>query len=295
MVGVSGRSGRGYRALDFTVIVVATVFVVLLTGGAGFLLRDFGRQVLTRDVGTIAGHLQSGQDAELDRLRSDLKRLTAETDATLTAVKASQGELDRLIHQSRVALDRDLNERQGLESELARLRAETTPTAASANGQSPPAPATLARMERGNETLAELYGRLARLEASVAALTNPILLPGEPYQVPAEFLPEALRWENWKDVGEAAFALGDYANRSRIHLDRSIATTVGQGITQVRVALTRSVYPNLGPAPSADQRKVLRAGLGELATTFAALRETLETRYQAADTDDHDRHMVVRR
>ena len=38
-------------------------------------------------------------------------------------------------------------------------------------------------------------------------MTNPILLPGEPYAPPAEFLPEALIWENWNEVGERAFSL----------------------------------------------------------------------------------------
>jgi len=263
-------------------VVVGVAILGLVAGGGAWLLRDFGRNLLTRDVTTVAGALRSGQDADVERARTELGALSADYKTGLDEVRARRAELDALLAQAREAVARDADARRLAEEEQRRVETErgalrvSAPAAVGGAGNAA-GPAS----DREAEALTELYRRLARLEASLSALTNPVLLPGEPFAVPDEFLPEALRWENWKEVGEAAFNLGDYANGARILLESRTAEAVGGCITTVRAALTRSVYPNLGHAPSKDQLATLRRGLGELAKAIPDLRRTLEGRYRA--------------
>ena len=122
---------------------------------------------------------------------------------------------------------------------------------------------------------AELYVRLARLEAAVAAVTNPILLPGEPYAPPAEFLADALAWENWKDVGERAFAFADHVNTQQLYLTEPTRQEVVAFVRALRGLLTRSVYPNLRPDPSPAELQALRAALDQLAAELPRVRARL--------------------
>jgi hypothetical protein len=137
---------------------------------------------------------------------------------------------------------------------------------------------------RRPEVSADLYARLARLEAALAAVTNPILLPGEAYAPPAEFLPEALIWENWNEVGERAFSLADAYSAQRLHLSRQTRDEVDVFVTTLRILLTRSVYPNLQLEPDAAQQTALRAALDEIATELPKVRQTLEWEYQEGRT-----------
>ena len=130
------------------------------------------------------------------------------------------------------------------------------------------------------EVTAELYARLARLEAALAAVTNPILLPGEPYGPPEEFLPEALVWENWNEVGERAFSLADAHSAQRLHLSEETRGEVDLFVTTLRTLLTRSVYPNLQPEPDATQQAALRVALEEIATELLKVRQKLEWEYR---------------
>ncbi len=130
------------------------------------------------------------------------------------------------------------------------------------------------------EVTAELYARLARLEAALAAVTNPILLPGEPYAPPQEFLPEALVWENWNEVGERAFALADAYSAQRLHLSEEARDEVDTFVTTLRTLLTRSVYPNLQPEPDATQQAALRTALEEIAAELLKVRQKLEWEYR---------------
>ncbi len=123
---------------------------------------------------------------------------------------------------------------------------------------------------------AELYAMLARLEAAIAAVTNPVLLPGEPYAPPVDFLPEALVWDNWKEVGERAFDFADLYSARRLYLSEATRTQAGEFISGLRTLLTESIYPNLRPNASPAQRDRLRQALGEVATRFPEVRVCIE-------------------
>lgn len=134
--------------------------------------------------------------------------------------------------------------------------------------------------ERRLDVVADLYARLARLESAVAQVTNPILLPGEAYAPPTEFLADALAWENWKDVGERAFALADCFSAQRLLLTDGTRAEVAAFVTTLRGVLTRSVYPNLVPDPTPQQTEALRGALTALAAELPRARRALETEFQ---------------
>jgi hypothetical protein len=158
---------------------------------------------------------------------------------------------------------------------LERLRADllATMTRAAADGSSRSG-------SRRPDVSADLYARLARLEAALAAVTNPILLPGEAYSPPAEFLPEALVWENWNEVGERAFSLADAYSAQRLFLSEETRGEIEVFVTTLRALLTRSVYPNLQPEPDAAQQAALRSALEEIAGEFPKVRQRLEREYR---------------
>ncbi len=135
--------------------------------------------------------------------------------------------------------------------------------------------------DRGLEVSADLYARLARLEAALSTVTNPILLPGETYAPPTEFLPEAYVWENWNEVGERVFALADAFSAQRLHLSAQTRADVGAFVTTLRTLLTRSVYPNLQPDLDPTRQTVLRMALAEIAVELPKVRAILEREYQA--------------
>lgn len=170
------------------------------------------------------------------------------------------------------------------EAALERLRAELAAGMAARAGEASEREERLARLrfgERRAEAAAELYARLARLEAAVAAVTNPILLPGEPYAPPPEFLADALAWENWKDVGERAFAFADQVNTQRLLLGTPVRDELAAFVTELRGVLTRSVYPNLRPDATPEQLAALRAALDRIAEEVPRVRESLAREYRA--------------
>ncbi|MDP9356757.1 MAG: hypothetical protein M3Q71_06595 [Chloroflexota bacterium] len=260
--------------MDVTTVVVTLIIVLGLGGGGAFLLRDFGRQILSRDATGLTEALWAREDAELERLRGELRAVVAEAEGQLGRLRQRGAELEALVAGGR--------ERLALAEQAA------TQALALAAGRAQPEPAPLktrngagaALLERRAEVLTELYGRLARVEAALAALTNPILLPGEPYTVPDAFLPEALKWENWKEVGDSAFALGGYFNQHRLQLDAATGAAVGACVTTLRTALTQFVYPNLQPNPTPEQAETLRAGLQQIAATLPTTRGCLEACYR---------------
>lgn len=136
--------------------------------------------------------------------------------------------------------------------------------------------------DRRAEIISELYARLARLETALSAVTNPVLLPGEPYTPPAEFLTEALIWENWNEVGERAFALADAYSAQRVYLTEKTREELGAFVTALRVTLTRSIYPNLHADADVSQQAALRAALEQVALELPRARKALDTEYHAA-------------
>ena len=137
---------------------------------------------------------------------------------------------------------------------------------------------------RRMDVSAELYAQLARLEAALATVTNPILLPGEPYSPPTELTAETLVWENWNEVGERAFALAEVYSAQRLHLSAQTRSDVGAFVTTLRTLLTRSVYPNLRAEPDTGRQVGLRVALAEIAEELPKIRDVLETEYLEGKT-----------
>lgn len=135
--------------------------------------------------------------------------------------------------------------------------------------------------ERRADAAMGVYAGVARLESSLAQVTNPILLPGEAYAPPVEFLPESLAWENWKDVGERAFSLADAISAQRLCFSDPTRQELTAFITTLRGALTRAIYPNLVPDPTPEQLDGLRSALGALAGELPRVRRALETEFRS--------------
>lgn len=269
--------------MEVTIIVLVVLAVGGLYGVGGYLLRDFGKQVLSRDSAAVGADLQARQEAvlvdareELDRLKADLRAATNESDAQLARLRqrreAAQAELEAALGKARDELSRAERIRQGAEQ----VNEQAAPV--EREGQDALLASRVAIEQL--ETLIELYARLARVETALAQLTTPILLPGEPYEAPEEFLPEALRWDNWKDVGETAYALGEYLSENRLRIPEATARELETGVTALRIALTRSIYPNLSTALMQEQEATLRAGLDVLAQTLPRMRGLLEDDYR---------------
>ncbi len=298
--GEAAGTARGADGVEVTIVVLVVLAVGAFYGVGGYLLRDFGQQILTRDAATLGADLQARQEAalaeartELERLRTDVRAATSEGDAQLARLRerrdSVQAELETTLARAREELARAERARQDAEREAERFRQEAERAAAVAPTANPGTAAAGDKAGAGlmgqveterMETVTELYARLARVETALAQLTTPILLPGEPYEVPEEFLPEALRWDNWKDVGETAYSLGEYLTENRLRVSRQTARELEAGVTALRIALTRSIYPNLQTIPTAEQEATLRAGLDVLAQTLPRLRGLLETDYR---------------
>jgi hypothetical protein len=211
-------------------------------------------------------------------LEARLARVESRLEALADALDRHNAELNNEVRRAGAELAaRATADDARREAALERLRADLL-AAVAVPGVDRHRPASTRRAE----VCAELYAGLARLEAALAAVTNPILLPGEPYAPTAELAPEALVWENWKEVGERAFALADTFSARRLHLSEQTRGEVGGFVTVVRTLLTRSVYPNLRPDPNQAQQRALQAALEEIAAAFPDARATLEREYQDA-------------
>jgi hypothetical protein len=212
----------------------------------------------------------------VETLSARLDRFEERLDQIARAVDRHAGEIGQELRRARSdrAQQAEADDARR-DAALERLRADllATLTRAAADGSSRPS-------SRHADVSADLYARLARLEAALAAVTNPILLPGETYSPPAEFLPEALVWENWNEVGERAFSLADAYSAQRLHLSEETRGEIEVFVTTLRALLTRSVYPNLQPEPDASQQAALRSALEEIAAEFPKVRQRLEREYR---------------
>lgn len=221
-------------------------------------------------------------ERRLARLDDRLDAIDRDHDGDAAALRRSLDDLVTAVGSIRATFAAEiagLDARQS--ATLDRLRVELAEAATLRPGDAPPRRVN----ERRAECAANLYERVARLESALAQVTNPVLLPGEPYAPPAEFLPESLAWENWKDVGERAFALADGYSAQRIYLSDGARTEVAGFVTTLRGVLTRVVYPNLAVDATPNQVDALRGALGTLAAEFPAVRRALEREYRAASGD----------
>lgn len=206
--------------------------------------------------------------ARIDRIDSRLDELQ----------RALGWQNDRLVEEARrlreELLRRAEAEEAWREAAHERLRADVLALVSRAGAERRPESGA-----RRMEVCAELYARLARLEAALATVTNPVLLPGEPYAPPVELAPESLVWENWNEVGERAFALAECYSGQRLHLSAQTRADVGEFVTTLRTLLTRSIYPNLRAEAESVNTAALRAALTDIADELPKIRDVLETEY----------------
>lgn len=210
-----------------------------------------------------------------EEFRDELRQaasLTRDFDARLTRMETTLGEVRRMpddVGRSlRAQEDRQTREFDRLQHEIGTMRL------------------TLGRWgERRGEALADVYGHLARVEVALAAVVNPMLLPGEVLVLPVEFTPEALQWNAWGDVGERAFAFGNAFNQNRYVLDESLATQIEAFIMTLRQGLTRDVFPAVRDGNPTDAQVVqMRSGLGAVIAELPGVRRTIEVAYREIGT-----------
>jgi hypothetical protein len=133
------------------------------------------------------------------------------------------------------------------------------------------------------EAIAGLYRRLAKLETDFLSVTNPVLLPGEKFALPAELLSETLKWESWKEVGDSVFSFADAFNQERIFLDDESCRELTAFVSDLREVMTTAIYPNLMPRPGVpleESRQDLRRGIEQLGREIPAARQRLERAFR---------------
>ncbi len=228
------------------------------------------REDILADVGPVrvdvAAIMPSPVMERLDQIEAQLRDVSA-------AVERQSAQIVRLGADVQRRADADEARREVV---LERLRADLN--------------AALSRLsierqssERRLEVSAELYARLARLESALSEVTNPVLLPGEPYEAPGDLLTEALIWENWNEVSERVFALADSFSAQRVHLSEQTREEFGEFVTALRLLLTRSIYPNLHTDLNDEQQAALRSALDELGMELRTLRAALDREYREAN------------
>ena len=228
-------------------------------------------------------------EAVADPWRDDLRRAVGDVEERVGRLDERLADLsarfdrriDELVNDIRVNRDETASRQQAVdarqEAAIERLRADVASGTAKATGQ--PVRALSLLDERRLEVTADLYARLARLEASIAAVTNPVLLPGEAYAPPAVLLDDALDWGNWSEAGERVFALADAYSAQRLFLSDEAGREVADFVAAIRALLTRQVYPALQGSPTQDEVETLRLALGDLAADIASVRLTLEREF----------------
>lgn len=233
------------------------------------VMTDAPRQIGARpiDLGLDDEAVRQLREEFQHDLRQAVGR-SREFDARLTRIEAGSGEVAGVPAPVAEELA-GVRERQRVEIERLQVSIASVRERAGSYGQ------------RRGQALAELYGCLARVEAALAAVVNPMLLPGEPLVIPDDLPAEALVWKTWGDVGERAYALGNVFNEHRLVLDRATGEAVAAFIVTLRQGLTGSVYPTARtPNPGADQLARMRAGLDAIVTELPVVRGAIEDAYR---------------
>lgn len=281
--------------MEVLIILLIIVLAGLVVGTPVYLLRELGTGPLAKsrgpvlDVTPLRQELTVRHEAESERLRGEARTAIAELDAELArfreGLRASTHEQAKQLAELRdkyVSLDEQTTQKldQGLKELGEGMNAALT--AIAARHESGPLELTSARRA---DALADLYTKLAKLEATLLAVVNPLLLPGEPFTLPPELPQEAMRWENWKDVGDSAFAFASGFNQERIYLDDATCRAVSTFVASLRERLTTAIYPNLKPKVSPAGQEMLRASLEHLSVDIPAMREQLERSYRELTRD----------
>ncbi len=219
-------------------------------------------------------------EGELGRLREGLRTSTHEHDTQLSRLRERYAEVDGQTAQAVERVLVDLRSHQ--EIELSRLR-EAVGAAMAAIAVRQSGPESDVVTGKRAEAIASLYRRLAKLETCYLSVTNPVLLPGEAFDLPANLPPETLKWENWKEVGDATFAFAEAFNQDRIYLDDATCRDLVGFVSSLREVMTTEIYPNLTARPGTDAtetRDALRAALVQLGREIPEARERLERTFR---------------
>lgn len=289
--------------MEFVLLFLMLLLLATIVGGALYFQNDLRRapgfgNPKTVNIDSIKTELDARYQADIERLRAEARGAVGEIEAELgrlreglrTSAHEHDTQLARLREryaeadgQTAHALERALGElRSHQEIELARLRDGVgAAMAAIAVRQTTPESNIVA--SRKAEATSELYRKLAKLEHSFLSVTNPVLLPGEAFELPADLLPETLKWENWKDVGDATFAFAEAFNQDRIYLDDDTCRDLTTFIGGLREVMTTGIYPHLvsnkGGDP-AEAKASLRASLEQLGHDIPDARERLERSFR---------------
>lgn len=219
-------------------------------------------------------------EGELGRLREGLRTSTHEHDTQLSRLRERYAEMDGQTSQALEKVLVDLRSHQ--EIELSRLReAVGAAMAAFATRQAGPDSDIFATKRA--DAIGALYRRLAKLETCFLSVTNPVLLPGEAFDLPENLLPETLKWENWKEVGDASFAFAEAFNQDRIYLDDATCRDMMQFVASLREVMTTAIYSNLPGRRGANDdgsREALRNALSQLGREIPEARERLERTFR---------------
>ena len=194
------------------------------------------------DTAAIAMSLQ----AELERLRSDVHGVLANVSSDIGQVR------DQLASRETVSI--------------------APPPASSAAGEP--------RIDFDRAAaIAELYSALSKLDVAFLAVARPVLLPGEVFELEDELPAEALRWENWSNVGAAAYAFAEAFSERRIRLEPTTRDQLNVAIGSIRRCLTARLYPLLNDLDGSigdEHRLAVADVVGSLASDIREARAVLE-------------------
>lgn len=284
------------------------VFLLIILAALGGVTLYFQRELIfnarrTTESGGPAPNLDvlrieldTHHQADFERLRTETRRVLGEIDAELTrlrdGVRSSHHEhdaqMDKLRNrfvevdgQTSVQLDRAVVDlRSNQDAAIERLR---DAVAAALNSLASRGSGSDAASERRTASLSGLYRRLATLEAGFVSITNPGLLPGESFSLPAAFTEESLVWETWKGFGDNLFTFAEAFSEERIHLDDETCREVVSFLTDVRHTLTRSVFPHLPEHPEQLESVALpelREAIMHLGSELSSTRAAIERAYR---------------
>lgn len=274
----------------FIIILVLIVLFVLLGGAAWFFGKEavpgsgFAWLTGTRHVRSVFSFIGNGgatysskpttvmvDDSHMqelaEELRSEILRtvaLSQEFDSRLHAIEADLGSTRQLPE----TLDTRL---QTTEVETRRRLAQLRQELVSARTAESP------YSQRRHDAVRELYQKLAQIEVALGAVVNPMLLPGEPVSVPETLDDDTLKWNNWGDVADRAYAFGEAFSKQRVVLEPDFARRIEAFISTFREALTGTVYPIVQSATILPaQKSQMRAGIVTVVDGITPLRREFE-------------------
>ena len=295
----------------FIVILVLIILFVLLGGAAWFFGKESGPGsgmawlTGTRQIRGVFTSLGNGEkpfatgnqastsstvmvdDPRMDELREELSRTLAIGEGLEHRLRLLEHEIVQAKQLPEAIDARVQSSEADTQARLARLRREIN------DHRKADSPYSLRR----NDSIRDLYQKLAQIEVALGAVVNPMLLPGEPISVPDNLYEETLEWSNWGDVADRAFAFGEAFSKNRVLLDPALAERVEQFISSFREALTGTVYPIVqADEATPAQRRQIRAGIVVVVEGITPIRRELErtwlngTQLAGLDVDQDDEY-----